>query len=74
MHDSEKDEIIATLKADYVKIFGTLTDQIGALQEELNELQSHTRLVNDLNIALADKKRIQDLAQLKEMKSHNEMI
>lgn len=72
MHDSEKDEIIATLKADYVKIFGTLTDQIGALQEELNGITESTQgLVNDLNIALAEKiKRIQELEnELKTIKS-----
>lgn len=54
--DTQKDEIIEDLKKDYVVIFGTLTDQIQALDNELKEIQISTQsFVNDLNKALADK-------------------
>jgi hypothetical protein len=72
MNDSEKDDVISTLKSDYIKIFGTLTEQIQSLQDELNGITESTQgLVNDLNVALREKiKKVQDLdAELKSLKS-----
>jgi molybdopterin converting factor small subunit len=65
---SQKDEMIEQLKADYVKIFGTLTDQIQSLENEIRGISESTQsLVQDLNGILAEKIRyIQELeAQLK---------
>jgi molybdopterin converting factor small subunit len=63
--DSEKDELIETMKADYIKIFGTLTDQIVQLEEELKNISESTQsLVDDLNQALAEKiARVQELEE-----------
>jgi hypothetical protein len=53
---SQQNEMIDQLKADYIKIFGTLTDQIMALESELNAIkESSMQLVQDLNGAYADR-------------------
>jgi len=55
MKQSEKDLIIEQLKADYVKIFGTLTDQINLLDAEIAGITESTQaLINDLNQVLAE--------------------
>ncbi|MBD3351375.1 MAG: hypothetical protein GF364_07800 [Candidatus Lokiarchaeota archaeon] len=65
MKESEKEMRIEELKADYVKIFGTLTEQIQLLESEINGITESTQgLVNDLNNALADK--ISQIQNLKE--------
>ena len=56
MADNEKDELIETMKADYIKIFGTLTDQIMQLENELKNISESTQsFVDDLNGALSEK-------------------
>jgi hypothetical protein len=51
-----KDEEIAQLKEDYIKIFGTLTDQILQLESEIKGISESTQsLLQDLNVALAEK-------------------
>jgi len=61
----QKDEEIETLKADYIKIFGTLTDQIMQLEEEIKGITESTQgLIADLNNALAEK--IQKIRQLED--------
>ena len=56
MADNEKDELIETMKTDYIKIFGTLTDQMANLENELKNIAESTQgLVNDLNVALSEK-------------------
>jgi hypothetical protein len=53
---SQKDEMIEQLKMDYVKIFGTLTDQIMQLENEIKGISESTQaFVTDLNTALAQK-------------------
>lgn len=63
--DSQKDELIETMKQDYVKIFGTLTDQIMQLEGEIKGISESTQgLLQDLNTALAEKiKYIQELEE-----------
>ncbi len=65
MADNEKDELIETMKADYIKIFGTLTDQIMQLENELKNISESTQsFVDDLNGALSEKiARIQELEE-----------
>ena len=68
---SQQQETIETLKADYVKIFGTLTEQIMTLENELGAIKESTQgLLHDLNNSLAQKiKKIQELEQeLEEIK------
>jgi hypothetical protein len=61
----QKDEEIETLKADYIKIFGTLTDQIIQLEEEIKGITESTQgLLGDLNNALAAK--IQKVRELED--------
>ena len=62
---STKDEGIDQLKMDYIKIFGTLTDQISLLENEINGITESTRaFVQDLNGALAEKiARVNELEQ-----------
>jgi len=70
--NEQKDEVIATLKSDYVKIFGTLTDQILALENEIKGISESTQgLVNDLNRILAEKiQRINELeSEIKTLKA-----
>ncbi|MHA1340575.1 MAG: hypothetical protein ACTSRZ_10160 [Promethearchaeota archaeon] len=72
LKQSEKDMIIEQLKSDYVKIFGTLTDQINLLEAEINGITESTQaLVNDLNQVLAEKiNRIKELeAEIQQLKS-----
>ena len=62
---NQKDEQINQLKEDYIKIFGTLTDQILQLENELKGISDSTQaLVSDLNVVLAEKiARIQQLEE-----------
>jgi len=63
--DTQKDELIETMKQDYIKIFGTLTDQIMQLESEIKGISESTQgLLQDLNTALAEKIRyIQELEE-----------
>jgi len=69
---SQQQETIDQLKEDYKVIFGTLTEQIMMLENELGAIKESTQgLVTDLNNALAEKiQKIDDLkAEVKKLKA-----
>jgi hypothetical protein len=67
---TQKDDMIGTLKADYIKIFGTLTDQILQLENEIKGISESTQnFVHDLNSSLAEK-----ISKIQELESELEML
>ncbi len=67
---AQKEDLLQQLKNDYIVIFGTLTNQINLLENELMQIKNSTQsLVQDLNTILAEKiaenealkKELQDL-------------
>ena len=53
---AQKEDLLQQLRNDYVATFGTLTNQINLLENELMQIKESTQgLVNDLNSVLAEK-------------------